>query len=108
MPCAAWRFRGLRGWSTESGQAAQQGEGPWSFAEGWFDTRLAPVAGMRRSDIWILAVACGVVVANNYYNQPLLVDFAETFQVTQRQAGSASIVTQAGYALGMLLFVPLG
>ncbi|OWJ68665.1 MFS transporter [Inquilinus limosus] len=61
-----------------------------------------------RSTIWILAVACGVVVANNYYNQPLLVDFAETFQATQREAGSAAIVTQAGYALGMLLFVPLG
>lgn len=63
---------------------------------------------MGRSTIWLLAVACGIVVANNYYNQPLLVDFAETFQATQREAGSAAIVTQAGYALGMLLFVPLG
>lgn len=63
---------------------------------------------MARSTIWLLAVACGIVVANNYYNQPLLVDFAETFQATQREAGSAAIVTQAGYALGMLLFVPLG
>jgi predicted MFS family arabinose efflux permease len=78
------------------------------LAQGWFGIRHTPAAGMRRSDIWVLAVACGIVVANNYYNQPLLVDFAETFQVTQREAGSASIVTQAGYAIGMLLFVPLG
>jgi len=78
------------------------------LAQGRFDSRLARIPVMRRFDIWILAVACGVVVANNYYNQPLLVDFAETFQVTQREAGNASIVTQAGYAIGMLLFVPLG
>jgi predicted MFS family arabinose efflux permease len=63
---------------------------------------------MRKSSTWVLAAACAIVIANNYYNQPLLVDFARSFHVTEREAGSASIMTQAGYALGMLIFLPLG
>src|ERR1700744_3328122 len=63
---------------------------------------------MNRSVYWVMALAAGLVVANNYYNQPLLVDFAHTFNVTERAAGTASIAAQTGYALGLLLFVPLG
>ncbi|MDB5655294.1 MAG: transporter [Tardiphaga sp.] len=63
---------------------------------------------MNRSSVWLLAASCAIVVANNYYNQPLLADFASTFHVTERDAGGASIMTQVGYALGMLVFLPLG
>ncbi|HVE09972.1 MAG TPA: MFS transporter [Paraburkholderia sp.] len=63
---------------------------------------------MSRSIYWAMALAAGLVVANNYYNQPLLVDFAHTFHVTERAAGAASVAAQTGYALGLLLFVPLG
>ena len=63
---------------------------------------------MKQSIYWVMALAAGLVVANNYYNQPLLVDFAHTFRVTERQAGAVSIAAQAGYALGLLLFIPLG
>src|SRR6202048_736666 len=63
---------------------------------------------MRRSGTWLLAAACAFVIANNYYNQPLLADFAGTFHVTEREAGGASIMTQGGYALGMLVVLPLG
>jgi predicted MFS family arabinose efflux permease len=62
----------------------------------------------KQSIYWIMALAAGLVVANNYYNQPLLVDFAQSFGVTERQAGAVSIASQAGYALGLLLFIPLG
>jgi predicted MFS family arabinose efflux permease len=63
---------------------------------------------MRKSTAWIMATAGGIVVANNYYNQPLLPDFAATFHVAQAHAGIVAILTQAGYALGMLLLLPLG
>jgi predicted MFS family arabinose efflux permease len=63
---------------------------------------------MKQSIYWVMALAAGLVVANNYYNQPLLVDFAHTFSATEGQAGAVSIAAQAGYALGLLLFIPLG
>jgi predicted MFS family arabinose efflux permease len=58
--------------------------------------------------IWLLTVACGASVANLYYNQPLLSDIARTFHATTRAAGTIATLTQAGYAVGLLLFVPLG
>src|SRR5690349_3720987 len=58
--------------------------------------------------IWLLTVACGVSVANLYYNQPLLSSIARTFHATPRAAGAIATLTQAGYAVGLLLFVPLG
>ncbi|MBP0590877.1 MFS transporter [Paraburkholderia sp. LEh10] len=63
---------------------------------------------MQRSIYWVMAAAAGVVVANNYYNQPLLADFASAFHTSERQAGAVSVAAQTGYALGLLLFVPLG
>lgn len=57
---------------------------------------------------FLLALACGISVANLYYNQPLLVEIAKTFQITSREAGFLSTFTQLGYALGVFLFVPLG
>ena len=62
---------------------------------------------LRRNLIILLAVACGVSVANLYYNQPLLVDMGKSFGVTARQAGLIATLSQAGYAVGMLAFVPL-
>ena len=53
-------------------------------------------------------MATGISVANLYYNQPLLSDIARTFGSSPRAAGSIATLTQAGYAVGILLFVPLG
>ncbi|MBN3762208.1 MFS transporter [Burkholderia sp. Ac-20365] len=63
---------------------------------------------MKRSIYWLMAGAAGIVVANNYYNQPLLADFALAFHTGEREAGTVSVAAQTGYALGLLLFVPLG
>lgn len=58
--------------------------------------------------IWIMAIGAGASVANLYYNQPLLVDMAQTFQVSASRIGNISMLTQIGYAIGMFLFIPLG
>src|ERR1700761_4882631 len=63
---------------------------------------------MTRRIYWIMAGAAGIVVANNYYNQPLLADFAHAFHSSERAAGMVPTAAQTGYALGLLLFVPLG
>lgn len=63
---------------------------------------------LRQSLLWIMAIASGLAVANLYYNQPLLADMATSFGISRDQAGYISTFTQIGYALGMLLFVPLG
>ncbi len=62
---------------------------------------------LRKSTVWIMAITGGVVVANNYYNQPLLVEFARTFGVTEKSVGPVAALTQFGYAFGMLMFLPL-
>jgi predicted MFS family arabinose efflux permease len=55
-----------------------------------------------------MAVTCGLVVANIYYNQPLLAAIGRTFHKTDSGASLAATATQIGYTLGMLLVVPLG
>jgi predicted MFS family arabinose efflux permease len=55
-----------------------------------------------------MAAGCGLSVANNYYCQPLLPEMAERCHVPEAWAGYIPAATQAGYALGLLLFVPLG
>jgi len=67
-----------------------------------------PTHAPSRRLIWLLTVATGASVANLYYNQPLLSDIARTFHSSTRGAGSIATLTQAGYAVGLLLFVPLG
>ncbi|MGE7433004.1 MFS transporter [Kitasatospora sp. NPDC001175] len=56
----------------------------------------------------VLAVACGLTVANLYYAQPLLDLVARSFGVGQGAATTVVTLTQAGYALGLLFVLPLG
>lgn len=63
---------------------------------------------MTKSLVLLMAVICGVTVANLYYIQPLEAQISAAFQVSQNMAGIAAMLTQVGYALGLLLFVPLG
>lgn len=58
--------------------------------------------------IMLLAVACGVSVANIYYAQPLLGRIGAGLHVGPAQLGLVTTVTQAGYLLGLILIVPLG
>ncbi len=63
---------------------------------------------MRRNTLWVMAIASAFAVANLYYNQPLLAAIAQSFHASVQQVGLIPTLTQAGYALGLLLFVPLG
>lgn len=58
--------------------------------------------------VWIMAVTCGVVVANIYYNQPLLQSIASSLSVSEKAVGWIATITQVGYTLGLLFMVPLG
>jgi predicted MFS family arabinose efflux permease len=63
---------------------------------------------VRRALTFVLAAACGLTVANLYYSQPLLDLVAEAFGVSQGAATIVVTLTQAGYAIGLLLLLPLG
>jgi predicted MFS family arabinose efflux permease len=58
--------------------------------------------------LWLLAVAAGVTVANIYYSQPLLALIGAELHAGPGATGLISTLTQAGYATGILLLVPLG
>jgi len=66
-----------------------------------------PPAAPRRM-VWLLAVACGVTVANFYYCQPLLPQIAQSFHATQAATGGLVTAIQLGYAVSLFLLVPLG
>lgn len=63
---------------------------------------------LTKSLILLMAIACGVCVANLYYVQPLESQIVHTFNISQNLGGLAATVTQVGYALGLLFLVPLG
>jgi predicted MFS family arabinose efflux permease len=58
--------------------------------------------------IAFLAVTAGITVANIYYCQPILGAIARTFKTGYGAAARVATCTQLGYALGLLLLVPLG
>lgn len=58
--------------------------------------------------ILFLAILCGISVANLYYIQPLEVQVALTFGVSQQAAGMTAMATQLGYAVGLFCITPLG
>ncbi len=63
---------------------------------------------ISRTVIWLMSVISGLVVANIYYNQPLLGLIAEELKVPESAASRISVLSQLGYAAGLLLIVPLG
>jgi predicted MFS family arabinose efflux permease len=63
---------------------------------------------MKPQTSWLMSIICAFAVANLYYNQPILVAIAQSFQVSAAEVGWIPTLTQLGYAFGLLLFVPLG
>ncbi|MFJ9683204.1 MFS transporter [Streptomyces sp. NPDC101194] len=65
-----------------------------------------PVAG--RGLVLLMAVAAGLSVAGNYFAQPLLDIIELNLHIGVTAAGLIVTAAQAGYALGLILLVPLG
>jgi predicted MFS family arabinose efflux permease len=58
--------------------------------------------------ILLLAVACGVTVANLYYSQPIAGPISAALGLKAEAAGLITTLTQIGYGLGLFLIVPMG
>ncbi len=58
--------------------------------------------------VFTLAAGAGLSVASIYYSQPMLDIIGKQFQVSVSTVGMVPMLTQAGYALGILLLAPLG
>ncbi len=71
------------------------------------DAAQRPPASLRLITV-VLAVACGLTVANLYYAQPLLDLISHDFGVGQGAATLVVTLTQVGYALGLVFVLPLG
>jgi predicted MFS family arabinose efflux permease len=56
----------------------------------------------------LIAAACGLIVANIYYAQPLVGPIREAIGLSAGAAGLIVTLTQIGYCAGLLLVVPLG
>ena len=63
---------------------------------------------LKRIDILLMAFCTGLIVANIYYCQPLVILIAKDFNLTESVAGRITYLTQIGYAFGLFLLVPLG
>ncbi|MEC5165396.1 putative MFS family arabinose efflux permease [Flavobacterium sp. PL11] len=58
--------------------------------------------------LYLLSISAGLVVANLYYNQPLLHQIAVSYKVSDAEVSNVALFTQLGYALGLLFIIPLG
>ncbi|EMF0040556.1 MFS transporter [Enterococcus hirae] len=63
---------------------------------------------LTSSLILLLSITCGVVVANMYYIQPIGTKVATSLSVSTSAIGILTMLTQLGYALGLLFLLPLG
>jgi len=68
----------------------------------------APRTSLSTGLVWLMAAASGATVANLYYNQPLLGDIGAALGASGSALGLVPMLTQVGYAVGMLFIVPLG
>jgi hypothetical protein len=55
---------------------------------------------LSKKNVLFMAAATGLIVANLYYCQPLIVLNADEFKIPHANAGTIAYLTQAGYAIG--------
>ena len=70
--------------------------------------KLEENGGISGGLLLLMAVVSGLAVANLYYSQPLLELMRLDMRVSEVQANLITVITQAGYAAGLFLLIPLG
>ncbi|MFE3290523.1 MFS transporter [Rhodococcus sp. NPDC059234] len=65
-------------------------------------------AGLSRGLLLLMSVATGLVVAGNYFAQPLLDVIRRDLDLSTSTAAMVVTAAQAGYAVGLILLLPLG
>lgn len=63
---------------------------------------------LSNSTLYLMSISAGLVVANLYYNQPLLHLISLSFKVSESAVSNVALATQLGFALGLLFVIPLG
>ena len=69
---------------------------------------MVPSSSLSFGITLVMAIACGVAAANIYYNQPMLGIMEAAFSAQVTVVGLVPTATQLGFAVGLLLLVPLG
>src|SRR5713226_5143711 len=64
--------------------------------------------GLSNLHLATMAIAAAVTAGNLDYCQPLLSQIARTLHMTARETADIPMLTQVGYAMGLLFFAPLG
>ena len=73
--------------------------------------KTAPVAvpgGSGAGILWLLGSACGLLIANLYYAQPLTGLISASLGMSPQSNGLLVTLPLAGYGIGLLAIVPLG
>ena len=73
-----------------------------------FTTTAAEPTRVSTGLVLLLAAACGIIVADLYYAQPLVGPISAAIGLDARASGLVVTLTQIGYGLGLLFIVPLG
>jgi predicted MFS family arabinose efflux permease len=63
---------------------------------------------LRQNTLWLITIACTISIGSLYYNQPLLALMSTDLQISAADVSAVPTLTQISYAIGLLLFVPLG
>lgn len=64
--------------------------------------------GIPRQILLMMSIIAGLTVANLYYNQPLLELIRADIGATEVEANLITVISQAGYALGLCFIIPMG
>lgn len=72
-----------------------------------FMIKLKENEGIPRNILLMMSIVSGLTVANLYYNQPLLEEMRASLRINEVEANFITVITQIGYALGLLLIVPM-